>query len=70
MWNTFIIQRTMVIISDGNSKIGAHVRSNLFYLICLRLLIRLKANQEAGFVKNNNSDYSRNLAYKISIILF
>ena len=30
----------MVLILDGNSVIGAHVRSNLCYLICVRRLIR------------------------------
>ena len=30
----------MVLTSDGNSEIGAHVRINLCYLICLRHLIR------------------------------
>ena len=30
-------------IKDGNSVIGAQVRSNLFYLICLRHLIRMRA---------------------------
>ena len=29
----------MVLISDGNSEIDAHVRSNLCYVICLRHLI-------------------------------
>ena len=29
-----------VLIYDGNSEIYAHVRNNLFYLICLRHLIR------------------------------
>ena len=33
---------SMVLI-DGNSEIGAHVRSNLCYLICLRHLIRSRA---------------------------
>ena len=32
----------MVLILDGNSEIGAHVWSNLCYLICLRHLIRSK----------------------------
>ena len=31
---------SMVLLLDGNSKIGAPVRSNLCYLICLRHLIR------------------------------
>ena len=30
----------MVLIMDGNSEIGAHVRSNLCYLIFLRQLVR------------------------------
>ena len=33
----------MVLISDGNSEIGTHVRSNNCNLICFRLLIRLSA---------------------------
>ena len=36
-------QCMMVSILDGNSRIGAHVRSNLCYLICLRYLIRSRA---------------------------
>ena len=34
---------SMVLILDGNSEIGAHVRSNLCYFICLRHLIRSRA---------------------------
>ena len=33
----------MVLILDGKSEIGAHVRSILCYLICFRHLIRPKA---------------------------
>ena len=33
----------MVLIIDGNSEKGAHVRSNLSYLICLRHLNRPRA---------------------------
>ena len=33
----------MVLILDGNSEIGAHVRSELYYLICLGHLIRSRA---------------------------
>ena len=33
----------MVLILDGNLEIGAHWRSNIYYLICLRQLIRLRA---------------------------
>ena len=33
----------MVLILDGKSEIGAHVRSNLCYLSCLRHLIRSRA---------------------------
>ena len=35
--------RTMVLILYGNSEIGAHVRTNFRYLICLRHMIRSKA---------------------------
>ena len=34
---------TMVLISDGNSERGEHVRSNFCFLICLRHLIRPKS---------------------------
>ena len=33
----------MVLILDGNSEIGAHIRRNICYLICLMHLIRSKA---------------------------
>ena len=33
-------RNTMVLILDGNSELGAHVRSHLCYLICCRHLIR------------------------------
>ena len=33
----------MVLIIDGSAEIGAHVRSNIFNLICLRHLIRSRA---------------------------
>ena len=35
--------RTMVLISDGNSEIGVHERSNLCYLICVSQLIWSRA---------------------------
>ena len=37
---------SMALILDGNSGIGAHVKNNLCYLICLRHMIR------SGAVKN------------------
>ena len=33
----------MVLKSDGNSEIGAHIRINLSYLICLRHLIKSRS---------------------------
>ena len=33
----------MVLISDGNSDIGAHVRSNSCFFICLKSLIKARA---------------------------
>ena len=36
----FAAVQIMVVILDGNSEIGAHVRSNLCYLICLWHLLR------------------------------
>ena len=43
----------MVIILDGNLEIGAHARSNISYLICLRHLIRLRevTNRRGGDVR-------------------
>ena len=36
--NAFRLWKLMVlIILDGNSEIGAHVRSDIYYLICLRV---------------------------------
>ena len=35
--------RTMVLILDSSSLIGAHVRRNLYYSTCLRYLIRSRA---------------------------
>ena len=37
--------RIMVLILDGNSEMGVHVRINICYLICLRHLIRSRATQ-------------------------
>ena len=33
---------SMVLVLDGNTEIGTHVKRNLEYLICLRHLIRSK----------------------------
>ena len=42
----------MVVILDSNSKLGAHARSNLCYLICLRHLIGdNESSQIAIFLK-------------------
>ena len=35
---------------DGNSEIGAHVRSNLWYLTCVRLLISSRAGTNRVFL--------------------
>ena len=35
----------MVLMLDGNSEIGAHVKKNLCYLICLRHLNRIVTNR-------------------------
>ena len=41
----------MVLIVDGNSELGAHVMSNLFYLNCYsRHLIRLESSQKSTFI--------------------
>ena len=36
-------ENLMVLIIDGNSEIGTHVRNNLCYLNCLRHLLRWRA---------------------------
>ena len=45
LWGYVTLQRNscvpMLFILDGNSEIGAQVRSNLCYLIYIRYLIRL-----------------------------
>ena len=38
-----ILKLLYLLILDGNSEIGAHVRSNLWYLICLRHWFRPRA---------------------------
>ena len=40
----------MVLILDGNSEIGAHVRYKLSYFFCLRRFIRLKAVKSCFFL--------------------
>ena len=42
-YNVLMSVPCRVHILDGNSEIGAHVRSNLCYFICLRHLIRSRA---------------------------
>ena len=37
-----VLKPPMVLILDGNSEIGAHVKSNLSYLFCIRHLIKRK----------------------------
>ena len=48
--------KTMVIIFDGNSEIGARVRSNLYFLICVKHLIRSREVKKKilffSFVRN------------------
>jgi len=54
----------MVLILDGNSEMGAHVRSNLLYVICIIHLIRARAvtNRILFFSeKTYFSSYVRNM---------
>ena len=44
----------MVLILDGNSEKGAHVRSNLCNLISLRLLIRSRAARDELEIQNGH----------------
>ena len=39
----FLFARTMVLVLDGNSDIGAHVRAISCYLVCIRPLISPRA---------------------------
>ena len=39
----------MVLILDSDSKIGAHVRSNLCYLICLKVFDKIKSIRKFDF---------------------
>ena len=59
-WIVTII--SVVFILDGNLEIGAHVRSNLCYLTCLRHLIRSKA------VTNRKKFIQKDLLSSISTI--
>ena len=43
--SVYLSTYNMVLIVDGNSDIGAYVRSNLFYSICLRHLIRSRQSK-------------------------
>ena len=43
-----LLGEMMVLVFDGNLVLGAHVRSNLCFLICLKQLIKLRV------VKNRN----------------
>ena len=47
----FLVQ-SLVLISDGNSEIGAHVRSNLCSLVCLRHLL----DREQSKIGNYSSE--------------
>ena len=50
--NAFRLWKLMVlIILVVNSKIGAHVKSNLYYLICLRHFIRSSAAKNRIFLR-------------------
>ena len=54
----------MVLILDDNLEIGANVRSNLCYLICLRHLIRSEAWSQIGCLSLENTyfaSYMRNI---------
>ena len=54
---------TMVLIRDGNSQIGAHIRSNLCYLICLRHFIR---SRQIGYLVSEQTFW---LPPKVSIMV-
>ena len=45
LYNPYVNVKCMVLILDCKSEIGAHIRSNPCYLICLRQLIRSRAGE-------------------------
>ena len=47
----------MVLILDGNSEIGAHMRSDLDYLTCLRHLFRSRAITKLYFLQQKLQDF-------------
>ena len=57
-------------ILDGISEIGAHVRSNICYSICLRHLIRSKAATNRIFFKSEKTYFSSELPSDISFMVF
>ena len=58
----------MVLSLDGNSFNGAHVRSNLCYLICLRLLISSRAGTNQIFLSERPIFLHTELPSNISTI--
>jgi len=59
----------MVLILDGNSEIGAHVRSKPCYLICLRHLIRSKAVSKRIFSISKNTYFPSCVHYMFCVTI-
>ena len=56
----------MVFISDGNGEIGAHIRSNLCYLICLRHFI----DGEESQIRSAKTCFFHASSYRSTMLLF
>ena len=55
-----MIAESMVPMLEGNSEISAHIRINLYYLICLRHLIRPRAvTHEIFFLQKDLFSFMR-----------
>ena len=52
----------MAIVSDGNSEIGAHVRSNIYFFYARATCSELPSNISTKILCNNDN---RNLAHKL-----
>ena len=52
-----ILRKSMVLILNDNSEVGAHARSNPCYLICLRHLMRSISVKNRGFFLSEKTLY-------------
>ena len=62
--------QSMVLVSDGNSEIGVHVRRNICYLICLRHLIRPRAVTNRIYILRKDLFHFMRVQHVLSYNLF